>query len=117
MSDSDRSEHSDADTHKSVDTGDSGQPKNNMFLGSKSEFHPALAISDIRNDIPVILEILALHADPFWTTGNPVPYNSAVNKKYGTLKFQTSTEMDQEHNTLVASEFLSAPCRRKRYVE
>lgn len=57
MSNSDRSEHSDADTHKSVDIGDSGQPKNNTFRGSKSEFHPALAISDIRNHILVILEM------------------------------------------------------------
>ncbi|XP_050909641.1 uncharacterized protein LOC127123468 [Lathyrus oleraceus] len=58
------SEHSDADTHKSatdthksVDTGDSGQPKNTMFRGSKSEFHPALAASNIRNHIPIILEM------------------------------------------------------------
>ncbi|XP_050878043.1 uncharacterized protein LOC127081860 [Lathyrus oleraceus] len=56
-------EHSDADTHKSVDThksadtGDSGQPKNTTFRGSKSEFHPALSISNIRNHIPIILEM------------------------------------------------------------
>ncbi|XP_050901468.1 uncharacterized protein LOC127108105 [Lathyrus oleraceus] len=51
MSESDHPENSDADTHKSatdthksVDTGDSGQPKNTTFRGSKSEFHPALAL-------------------------------------------------------------------------
>ncbi|XP_050919012.1 uncharacterized protein LOC127136508 [Lathyrus oleraceus] len=57
MSELDHSEHSDADTHKSADTGDSGQPKNTMFRGSKSEFHPALIVSNIKNHIPIILEM------------------------------------------------------------
>ncbi|KAI5424908.1 hypothetical protein KIW84_030909 [Lathyrus oleraceus] len=57
MSESDHSEHSDADTHKSADTGDSGQPKNTTFRGSKSKFHHALAVSNIRNHIPIILEM------------------------------------------------------------
>ncbi|KAI5426457.1 hypothetical protein KIW84_032039 [Lathyrus oleraceus] len=64
MSESDNSEHSAADTHKSAadthksaDTGDSGQSKNTTFRGSKSEFHPALSISNIRNHIPIILEM------------------------------------------------------------
>ncbi|XP_050897718.1 uncharacterized protein LOC127104581 [Lathyrus oleraceus] len=49
MSDSDHSEHSGADTHKSADTGDSAQPKNTTFRGSKSEFHTYLVVSNIRN--------------------------------------------------------------------
>ncbi|KAI5398760.1 hypothetical protein KIW84_064222 [Lathyrus oleraceus] len=64
MSESDHSEHSvvdthksAADTHKSADTGDFGQSKNTTFRGSKSEFHPALAVSNIRNHIPIILEM------------------------------------------------------------
>ncbi|XP_050890332.1 uncharacterized mitochondrial protein AtMg00810 [Lathyrus oleraceus] len=100
---------------------------NSIFLFLKPLWCIVIIMSFVKNEeggrfgglitLKTDIERLALHADPFWTTGNPVPYNSAVNKKYGTLKFQTSTEMDQEHNTLVASEFLSAPCRRKRYVE
>ncbi|XP_050889766.1 uncharacterized protein LOC127095064 [Lathyrus oleraceus] len=73
MSESDHSEHSDADTHKSatdthksVDTGDSGQPKNITFRGSKLEFHPALAVSNIRNHIPIILE---MEKDQYGTWG------------------------------------------------
>ncbi|KAI5409156.1 hypothetical protein KIW84_054821 [Lathyrus oleraceus] len=54
-SESDHSDRSNADTLKSTDTGDSGQPKNTTFRGSKSEFHPALAVSNIRNHIPIIL--------------------------------------------------------------
>ncbi|KAI5426728.1 hypothetical protein KIW84_032233 [Lathyrus oleraceus] len=71
MSESDHLEHSDvdthksaadthksaADTHKSVDTGDSGQPKNTTFRGSKSEFHHALAVSNIMSHTPIILEM------------------------------------------------------------
>ncbi|KAI5432028.1 hypothetical protein KIW84_035963 [Lathyrus oleraceus] len=57
MSELDHPDHSDVDTHKSTDTGDSGQPKNTTFRGSKSEFHPALAVSNIRNPIPIILEM------------------------------------------------------------
>ncbi|XP_050909890.1 uncharacterized protein LOC127123733 [Lathyrus oleraceus] len=57
MSDSDHLIHSDADTHKFADTGDFVQPKNTMFRGSKSEFHLALAVSNIRNRIPIILEM------------------------------------------------------------
>ncbi|XP_058762377.1 uncharacterized protein LOC131635756 [Vicia villosa] len=56
MSDSDHSEHSDADTRKSsAGTGNSAQPK--TLRGSKTEFHPALAVSNIRNHIPIILEM------------------------------------------------------------
>ena len=56
MSDSDHSEHSDAESHKSIaDTGISGQPKTRR--GSKIEFHPALAVSNIMNHIPIILEM------------------------------------------------------------
>ncbi|KAI5390029.1 hypothetical protein KIW84_075379 [Lathyrus oleraceus] len=43
MFESYHSEHSDADTHKSANTGDLGQPKNTTFRGFRSEFHPALA--------------------------------------------------------------------------
>ncbi|XP_050916215.1 uncharacterized protein LOC127131335 [Lathyrus oleraceus] len=63
MSESDHSEHIDTDTHKSsdtyksADTGDSGQPKNTAFRGSKSEFHHTLFVSNIRNHIPIILEM------------------------------------------------------------
>ncbi|KAI5394572.1 hypothetical protein KIW84_061278 [Lathyrus oleraceus] len=60
MSESDHSEHSAADTHKSAadthkyaDTWDFGQAKNTTFRGSKSEFHPALVVSNIRNYIPI----------------------------------------------------------------
>jgi len=56
MSDSDHSEHSDDDSRKSAaDTGISGQPKTRR--GSKIEFHPVLAVSNIRNHIPIILEM------------------------------------------------------------
>ncbi|XP_050897354.1 uncharacterized protein LOC127104195 [Lathyrus oleraceus] len=44
MFESYHSEHSDADTHKSANTGDLGQPKNTTFRGFRSEFHPALAL-------------------------------------------------------------------------
>ncbi|XP_050889138.1 uncharacterized protein LOC127094339 [Lathyrus oleraceus] len=69
MSESDHSEHSDTDTHKSADThkfvdthksadtSDSGQSKNTMFRGSKSEFHLSPVVSNIRNHIPIILEM------------------------------------------------------------
>ena len=50
------SEHSDADTRKSTaDTGNSSNPK--TLRGSKTEFHPALSVSKIRNHIPIILEM------------------------------------------------------------
>ncbi|XP_050920148.1 uncharacterized protein LOC127137767 [Lathyrus oleraceus] len=57
MSESDHSEHSGVNTHKSADTGDFDQSKNTTFRGSKSEFHPTLAVPNIRNHIPIILEM------------------------------------------------------------
>ncbi|XP_039682899.1 uncharacterized protein [Medicago truncatula] len=58
MSDSDHSEHSDTETRKSAAAnGDSVQPTLTKHRGSKTEFHPALAVSNIRNHIPIILEM------------------------------------------------------------
>ena len=58
MSDSDHSAHSDAETRQSAAaTGDSVQPTLTKHRGSKTEFHPALAVSNIRNHIPIILEM------------------------------------------------------------
>ncbi|MCI91060.1 hypothetical protein A2U01_0112354, partial [Trifolium medium] len=52
------SEHSDVDTRTTTAAiGGSGQPKTTTLKGSKMDFHPAFAVSNIKNHIPILLEM------------------------------------------------------------
>ncbi|XP_050920190.1 uncharacterized protein LOC127137811 [Lathyrus oleraceus] len=82
-----------------------------MFRGSKSEFHPALSVSNIRNHIPIILE---MEKDQYEPNSNAMEAWNRLEDIFQDNKNARAVTLEQEFSNTRMEDFpnVSAYCQR-----